>query len=192
MRPSAASCAVAQPHALRTLNSMRTGDSSRPVSATSSSSSYARRLAILAMRLDDRQRQTRMLPSRDNSIRTCAAGPSRADLEPHEVVRVVDDAHLVGFGIANAHGREDETPCSLQTGRRGRGAEDPESPRARSGLLEETRRPPPASSRRPPTIRPALVSIDAAVHADPRLDSTLARADHAHYGSLDSLRGMKV
>ena len=67
----------------------------------------ARRLAVLAVRLDDRQREPVGFH--------LAIGPARvaeqvgaADLEPDEVVRVVDDAHLVGFGVAHAHpdGRE--------------------------------------------------------------------------------------
>ena len=33
-----------------------------------------------------------------------AAKLDAADFEPGEVISVVDDAHLVGFGVAHAHG----------------------------------------------------------------------------------------
>ena len=120
----------------------------------------ARRLAVLAVRLDDRQREPRLL-------HLAIAPAERAQqvgarhLEPDEVVRVVDDAHLVGFGVAHAHCDDDRRgparASSLTAARRLRpSAPPPRSSRvARSGspVAEDGRARPPGSSR--PPRRPA-------------------------------------
>ena len=103
--------------------------------------------AVLAVRLDHRQRYTRMLhlpitPSQ------CPQQIGARHLEPHEVVRVVDDPHLVGLGVANADGRgrcRHRAHCGAvmsAAARRSRIA------RARSGCRRSRCRRP-ASSRQP-------------------------------------------
>ena len=104
-----------------------------PVVRISSSSSYRAGSLIRALRLDDRQRDTRRLPSRDSSSPSCAQQIGPADLEPDEVVGVVDHAHLVGFGVAHAHARDGRAERS--PGRRRRRA------RRRAPRLELARRP---------------------------------------------------
>src|SRR5262245_2364447 len=59
---------------------------------------------VFAMCFDHRQRNTSLF----HLAITPAERPQQIrarDLEPHEVVRVVDHAHLVGLGVADAHRR---------------------------------------------------------------------------------------
>ena len=116
-----------------------------------------RRPAILAVRLDHRQRHARVF----HLAIAPAERPQQVGarhLEPDEVVRVVDDAHLVGFGVADAHGRGPRTAVAhCNGGRRRPRRADRESPRGEVRAAENARCPRPGSSAPAATIRPALV-----------------------------------
>ena len=88
---------VAEPHAHRRQQLARRPDLELVV--------VPRRLAVVAVRFDHRQREAVGF-----HLAIAPAGVAQqigaADLEPDEVVRVVDDAHLVGFGVAHAHPRD--------------------------------------------------------------------------------------
>ena len=92
-----------------------------------------RRLAIVAVRLDDRQHEPVGL-HRSITPAGVAQQVRACDLEPHEVVGVVDDTHLVGFRVAHAQPRRGSgsdhlaaaasPPCAAAFRARGRRSRD--------------------------------------------------------------------
>src|SRR5262249_32532780 len=143
---------------------------------------------VVAVRLDHRQRDASVLhlpiapAERAEQIRP-------ANLEPHEVVRVVDDPHLVGLGVTDPNGGDRRSrrhaPSGLTAAARRWGV----APAGSSALKIEcpaTRIRAPAATTRGAvdTSMPPSTSIGAGF----RSRSSKARAALI----LDSLRGMKV
>ena len=154
----------------------------------------AGRLPVLAVRLDDRQREAVGLH--------LAIAPARlaqqiraSDLEPDEVVRVVHDAHLVGFGVPHANARggvRSVTGQRMAAGERARRA----GLEVAGGALGIGR----AENRLSRDQNPGagrhdarrVGDVDAAVDLD-RRRVLPARSSGARTSlTLDSLRGMKV
>ena len=138
------------------------------------------------------------LPSRDRSSR--APQPvGAAHLEPDQVVGVVDDAHLVGLGVAHAdvvtlrRGRSrPQSPSATASGVIRGGARAalawPRSASARAEHRlagdEHRRRPPPRPRRRCRMSMPPSTSIGARLPA--------RRAARGRADLVESLRGMNV
>src|SRR4029079_5831762 len=153
-----------------------------------------RRFAIRAVRFDPRQREAvdfhlAIVPAR------FAQQVGTPDFEPDEVVGVIDDAHLVGFGVAHADSRRGVRGGSRA--HRGTVVVAPRAARfssrvARSGLGAWNMADPatmmlaPAATTRPTLwlSMPPSISTGAALPAR----SSSARTSR----TLDSLRGMKV
>ena len=140
-----------------------------------------RRFAIRAVRFDHRQREALDLHLAIAPARL-AQQVGAADLEPHEVVRVVDDAHLVGFGVAHAHpglglGRSSRIHRGTATGGTAASAAALSSRTARSGSGRvEDRRPGDDHARAGGHHARDVVQIDAAVDLDQRVVARPRRA----------------
>ena len=86
------------------VNSTRTGDSTRPVVSIVELIVVATGVHVLARRFDDGQEDAcRLQVAIRAAQRAQQIGP--ANLEPDEVVGVVDHPHLVGLGVSHAHVR---------------------------------------------------------------------------------------
>src|SRR5262245_26505845 len=148
---------------------------------------------IVAVHFDNRQREAvsfhlTIAPARE----TQQVGP--ANLEPHEIVRVVHDAHLVGFGVSNPKAADGAGDVH-RVGATGRAAiaQALSSRVARSGsevpkiAFPATRIRAPAATTRGAVFRsmPPSISIGAAVFPDRSRSARTSR-------TLDSLRGMKI
>src|SRR3954471_15009441 len=113
-----------------------------------------------------------------------------ADFEPHEVVRVIDDAHFVGFGVAHPDPGERRWGAHRTAAAPSAAALSSRVARSGSGVLKiadpATKIRAPAATRRAILCRstPPSISIGAGLPAA----SSSARTSP----SLDSLRGMKV
>ena len=80
---------------------MRTGEASRPVGADFHLIIVTCRPAVLAVRVDDRQQHAGLFHFPIGPAERAQQLGAR-DLEPDEVVGVVDDAHLIGLGVPHA------------------------------------------------------------------------------------------
>src|SRR5262249_9714954 len=147
----------------------------------------------VAMRFDDRQRETvgfhfTIAPARETQqVRA-------TDFEPHEIVRVVDDAHLIGFGIANPNAADGAGDVH-RVGATGRAA----IARALSSrvavwgagvpkiALPATRMRAPAATTRGAVLRSVPPSFSIGADEFPDWSSNLRTSR-----TLDSLRGMKL
>src|SRR3990170_1933620 len=152
----------------------------------------SRRLPVRALNLDDRQRVPVCL-----HLTITPAGSAQqvraANLEPHEVVRVVDDTHLSGLGVAHAHAAGGSTDAQRAAGEERAPIAAAFSSRvARSGSGVWNTAEPTTMIRAPaPTTRatfwwsmPPSISTGAVLPARSRAARTSR--------TLDSLRGMKA
>ncbi len=131
--------------------------------------------------------RTRRLPSRDSSSPEWREQIGAADLEPDQIVGVVDHAHLVGFGVADADARRGRggrsTRCGSCADRRALATAFSSRVAVRDRRAEKIAMP--ATRIRAPaaTTRGGVVRIDAAVDLDRRGRVARSIEQRAHRSS---------